>query len=212
MRCCRRRPAAGDLWETYRQAWHDVGPGSTTPAPPYLTVVAAVAFFLLGKAPAAVTFLLLLGIPLAGASAYVAMRGLIPGKAIRVWASAAYALLPAMTGAVASGRIGTTILAIVLPFTIRSLVRIGGPHGTLRRSAGTAILVAIVLSVSPALWIVLVIAGGRCCRASRAQRRVDGPGRARPARRSHFSHRSCCSCRGRPTCSPTPRSCCSSRG
>ena len=60
-------------------------------------------------------FLLLLGIPLAGASAYVALRGLVPSKAIRVWAAAAYALLPAMTGAVASGRVGTTILAIFLP-------------------------------------------------------------------------------------------------
>ncbi len=152
-------PGGGDLWETYRQAWHDVGPGSTTPAPPYLTVIAAVAFVLLGKAPAAVTFLLLLGIPLAGASAYVALRGLVPGKAIRVWAAAAYALLPAMTGAVASGRIGTTILAIVLPFTLRSLVRVSGPNGTLRRSAGTAILVAVVLSVSPAMWIVLLVGG-----------------------------------------------------
>ena len=175
-------PGGGDLWETYRQAWHDVGPGSTTPAPPYLTVVAAVAFFLLGKAPAAVTFLLLLGIPAAGASAYVAMRGLIPGKAIRVWASAAYALLPAMTGAVASGRIGTTILAIALPFTIRSLVRIGGPNGTLRRSAGTAILVAIVLTVSPALWIVLVIAGVAAAVHLRPQRCRDGQGSARPPR------------------------------
>ena len=94
-------PGGGDLWETYRQAWHDVGPGSTTPAPPYLAVIAAVAFVLLGKAPAAVTVLLLLGIPLAGWSAYIALRGLVPGKAIRVWAAAAYALLPAMTGAVA---------------------------------------------------------------------------------------------------------------
>lgn len=152
-------PGGGDLWETYRQAWHDVGPGSTTPAPPYLTAVAAVAFLLLGKAPAAVSVLLLLGIPLAGASAYVALRGIVPSKAIRVWASAAYALLPAMTGAVASGRIGTTILAIVLPFAVRSLVRISAPTGTLRRSAGTAILVAVVLSVAPAIWIVLVIAG-----------------------------------------------------
>lgn len=151
-------PGAEDLWQTYRQAWHDVGPGSTTPAPPYLTVVAALAFLLLGKAPAAVTVLLLLGIPLAGAAAYVTLRGLVPGKAIRVWASAAYALLPAMTGAVASGRLGTTILAIALPFALRSLVRISGPQGTLRRSAGTAILVAIVLSVAPAIWIVLVVA------------------------------------------------------
>jgi hypothetical protein len=64
-----------------------------------------------------------------------------------------------MTGAVASGRIGTTIAAIVLPFALRSLVRICMPAGTLRRAAGTAILVAVVLSVAPVLWIVLVLAG-----------------------------------------------------
>lgn len=152
-------PGSSDLWETYRQAWHDVGPGSTTPAPPYLVVIAWVAVLLLGKAPAAVTLLLLLGIPLAGWSAYLALRGLVPSKLIRVWAGAAYALLPAMTGAVASGRIGTTMVAVILPFAIRSLVRISGPGGTLRRSAGTALLVAVVLSVSPALWLLLVVAG-----------------------------------------------------
>jgi GT2 family glycosyltransferase len=152
-------PGAGDLWQTYREAWHDVGPGSTTPSPPYLVAVTLVAFVLLGKAPVAVTVLLLLGVPLAGWAAYVALRGLVPGRAIRFWAAAAYALLPAMTGAVASGRIGTTIAAVILPFALRSLVRISGPGGTLRRSAGTAILVAVVLSVAPALWLVLVVAG-----------------------------------------------------
>ncbi len=148
----------GDLWETYRQAWHDVGPGSTTPAPPYLLPLAALAFVALGKAPVAVTLVLLLGIPAAGWSAYIALKGLVPGRTIRVWAAAAYALLPAMTGAVASGRIGTTMAAIVLPFALRSLVRTAGTHGTLRRSAGTAILVAVLMSVSPALWLVLLIA------------------------------------------------------
>ncbi len=150
---------ASDVWESYRQAWHDVGPGSTTPAAPYLTVIAAVALVLLGKAPLAVTVLLLLGIPIAGWSAYIALRGFVPSKPIRAWAGAAYALLPAMTGAVAAGRIGTTIAAIVLPFAIRSLMRIARPSGTLRRSAGTAMLVAIVLSVAPALWLVLLVAG-----------------------------------------------------
>ena len=150
---------AGDLWQTYRQAWHDVGPGSTTPAPPYLVAIAAVAFFLLGKAPVAVTVLLLLGIPLAGWAAYVTLRGLVPSRAIRLWAAAAYALLPAMTGAVAGGRIGTTMAAVALPFALRSLVRITAPTGTLRRAAGTAMLVAIVLSVAPGLWLVLLVAG-----------------------------------------------------
>jgi GT2 family glycosyltransferase len=149
-------PGAGDLSEAYRQAWHDVGPGSTVPAPPYLMAIAATAFFLLGKAPLAVTLLLLLGIPIAGWSAFYALRGLVSSTWFRVWAGLAYAMLPAMTGAVASGRIGTTMVAIVLPFVIRSLVRIWQSQGTVRRSAGTALLVAIVLSVAPSLWIVLV--------------------------------------------------------
>lgn len=152
-------PGSSDLWETYRQAWHDVGPGSTTPAPPYLAIVSALAFLLLGKAPLAVTVLLLLGIPIAGWSAYFALRGLVPSMTIRLWAGAAYALLPAMTGAVSSGRIGTTMAAVVLPFALRSLVRIAQPGGTLRRAAGTALLVAVLLSVAPSLWIVLVVAG-----------------------------------------------------
>ncbi len=147
-----------DLWETYRQAWHDVGPGSTTPAPPYLMGIAAVAALLLGKAPVAVSVLLLLGIPLAGVSAYLALRGLVPNQGIRVWAAATYALLPALTGATAAGRIGTTMLAIVLPFVLRSLARIGGPNGTIRRAAGTAILVAVVIAVAPAVWIIIIVA------------------------------------------------------
>lgn len=150
-------PGAGDLWEVYRQAWHDVGPGSTTNAPPYLALVSALAFLLLGKAPAAVTMVMLLGIPIAGWSAYFSLRGLVSNRVIRAWAGAAYALLPAVTGAVAGGRIGTMIAAIALPFAIRSIVKICGPTGTWRRAAGTALLMAIVLSATPALWLVLLI-------------------------------------------------------
>ncbi len=148
-----------DLWQSYLQAWHDVGPGSTVPSAPYLMVITALAFILLGKAPVAVTVMLLLGIPLAGLAAYVTLRGLVPRTGIRFWAAAAYALLPAITGAIGSGRIGTTILAVALPFALRSLVRISGPRGTYRRAAGTAILVAIVLSVAPAIWVLLLLAG-----------------------------------------------------
>jgi GT2 family glycosyltransferase len=151
-------PGASDIAEIYRQAWHDVGPGSTTPAPPYLMIVATVALLLLGKAPVAVSVLLLLAMPMAGWSAYFSLRGLVSSRWFRVWAGVAYALLPAMTGAVASGRIGTTIAAIILPFAIRSLVRIWQTHGTIRRSASTAVIVAALLSVAPALWLVLLVA------------------------------------------------------
>lgn len=167
---------AADLWETYLRSWHDVGAGSTTPSPPYLTVLAALAFLLLGKAPAAVSVALLLGIPLAGLAAYVTMKGLVPQPGIRAWAAAAYALLPAMTGAVSSGRIGTTILAIALPFALRSLVRISSPRGTYRRAAGTALLLAIVMSVAPGVWAMLLV--GVALGAVWLVRRPDGPGTA----------------------------------
>ena len=150
---------AADLWETYSQAWHDVGPGSTVPSSPYLMVVLAAAMVLFGKAPVAVTVLLLLGIPLAALSAYFSLRGLIPSNPIRMWAGATYALLPAMTGAVASGRIGLTIAAIALPIALRSLVRTAGRNGTARRSAGTALIVAVVLCTTPAVWLIMVAGG-----------------------------------------------------
>lgn len=151
-------PGASDLWSTYVEAWHDVGPGSTTPSPPYLIVLAVLATVLLGKAPWAIAVVLMLAVPLAGWSAYIASRDMVPSKITRAWMAAAYALLPAMTGAVASGRIGTTIAAITLPFAIRSLWRLTTPRGSLRRAAGTALIISIVLAAVPAMWIVLVAA------------------------------------------------------
>ncbi len=149
---------ASDLWQSYIEAWHDVGPGSTTPSAPYLVVLAALATVLLGKSAWAIAVVLMLVIPIAGWSAYIASRDMIPSKITRAWMAAAYALLPAMTGAIASGRIGTTIASIALPFAIRSLWRLTTPRGSLRRAAGTAILMSIVLATVPALWLVLALA------------------------------------------------------
>lgn len=149
---------ASDLWETYIEAWHDVGPGSTTPSPPYVMVLAVLATVLLGKAPWAISVVLLLAVPIAGWSAYIASRDMVPSKITRAWMGAAYALLPAMTGAVATGRIGTTMASIALPFAIRSLWRLTTPRGSLRRAAGTALLISIVLATTPAMWVVLVVA------------------------------------------------------
>ncbi len=84
---------AGDVWDSYTQAWHDVMTGSSTPSSPYLMIVFAVSAILLGKAPLAVSVLLLLSIPLAGWSAYFVLRGVIKTRAIRVLGR--YCLRPA---------------------------------------------------------------------------------------------------------------------
>lgn len=148
---------AGDLWAQYTQAWHDVGPGSSVPAAPYLVLIWAVAVVLLGKAWLAVNVLLLLAIPLAGWAAYFTLRGVVRSRWLRVWAAVAYALLPAITGAMSSGRLGTAMAAILLPFVARSFVRISRAQGTFRRAAGTALLLAALISCVPAAWPIAAI-------------------------------------------------------
>lgn len=152
-------PGASDLWSTYFRVWHDVGPGSSTPSAPYLIVVATVATVLFGNADWAINTLVLLAVPIAGWSAYFTSRGMITSKFTRAWMAATYALLPAMTGAVEQGRLGTAITAIALPFAIRSGVRLARRTGTLRRAAGTALLMSIILAATPAVWVIGAIAG-----------------------------------------------------
>lgn len=148
---------ASDLWSFYLQGWHNVGPGSVSDSPPYLAVIAMLSTVMFGKASAAVTLILLLAIPLAGWAAYYASRDLIPSKAIRFWGAATYALLPAMTGALAQGRLGTSFAAFLLPFALRSGVRLFTPGSTKRRAAGSALLLALLLAFAPALWLILLI-------------------------------------------------------
>lgn len=150
-------PGVGDLWGLYQQGWHNVGPGSATPAPPYLMVLAAVAVPLLGKPGVAVTLLMVLAMPLAGLAMWWGLRGVIATSWARLWAAAAYATLPVLTGAISAGRIGTCIAAFVLPFAARSFVRIARPTGTLRRAAGSALLLSVLLAVAPLIWLVALV-------------------------------------------------------
>ncbi|MGO4757191.1 family 2 glycosyl transferase, partial [Streptomyces sp. 2MCAF27] len=96
-----------DLWARYLDGWHPVGTGGTQSAPPYLAVLASVATLFLGSTGFTLTLLLVASVPLAGFTAYFASRPLVESRLLRAWGSVAYAFLPAATGALASGRLGT---------------------------------------------------------------------------------------------------------
>ncbi|MBQ0987213.1 glycosyltransferase family 2 protein [Streptomyces sp. F63] len=122
-------PAPADasaLWDRYLSAWQPVGTGGTEAAPPYLAVIAALSTLLLGSTGAALTLLLVCSVPLAGLSAYFASRPLVGSRLLRAWAAVAYAFLPAATGALAGGRLGTAVLAVLLPLMARAAVAAGG--------------------------------------------------------------------------------------
>ena len=79
---------ASGLWHEYLQGFHPVGIGSGSSAPPYLAVIAALATVLGGKPWLAVDVILLGCVPLAGISAFLAVRRVTRSTPVRVWAAA----------------------------------------------------------------------------------------------------------------------------
>ena len=133
--------AASGLWRTYLATWHPVGLGSDTSAPPYLAVLALLSNALLGNAERAVDLLLLGAVPLAGLSAYAALRRLTASVPLRLWGAVTYALLPPLLAAVATGRLGTVVVAVLLPLLVLVLLaraQRGGRSPGLAGRAGPA--------------------------------------------------------------------------
>ncbi|MFE7665663.1 glycosyltransferase family 2 protein [Streptomyces celluloflavus] len=156
---------ASELWSSYLDNWHAVGTGDTAAAPPYLALLALVATACFGSTGFAVTLLLVCSVPLAGLTAYFASRPLVASRLLRAWGSVAYAFLPAVAGALAGGRLGTAVLAVLLPLMARAAVAAGG----LRLAPGTrpgwratwayALLVTVTTAFTPVVWPLAVALG-----------------------------------------------------
>ncbi|MFJ3925389.1 glycosyltransferase [Streptomyces sp. NPDC090022] len=156
-------PGSGSaLWHAYTDDWHPVGTGSTAGAPPYLAVLGALATLLLGSTETALTLLLLCSVPLAGLTAYLASRPLVESRLLRAWAAVAYAFLPAVTGALAGGRLGTAVLAVLLPLIARAAVRAhgsGGERGSWRALWTYTLLLTLATAFTPVVWPLAAVLG-----------------------------------------------------
>ncbi|MFD9006290.1 glycosyltransferase family 2 protein [Streptomyces sp. NPDC059582] len=156
---------ASELWSRYLDSWHPVGAGGTPSAPPYLAIMAALASILLGSTGLAVTVLLIGAVPLAGFTAYFASRPLVESRLLRAWAAVVYAFLPAATGALAGGRIGTAVLAVLLPLIARAgiaaggLTRASGARGSWRATWAYALLLTLTTAFTPIVWPIALVLG-----------------------------------------------------
>ncbi|MFE6223240.1 glycosyltransferase [Streptomyces sp. NPDC057854] len=151
------------LWGSYADAWHTLGTGGTQTAPPYLGILAALSALFLGSTSTALTVLLVCSVPLAGLTAYFAARGLVGSRLLLAWGAVAYAFLPAATGALATGRLGTAILAILLPLMARAAVAAHGFHrpdrGSWRATWTYALLLTVTTAFTPVVWPLAVLLG-----------------------------------------------------
>ncbi|MFE6360841.1 glycosyltransferase [Streptomyces sp. NPDC057806] len=168
---------SAELWSHYLDSWHPVGTGGTASAPPYLALVAMLASVLFGSTGLAVTLLLVCSVPLAGLTAYFASRPLVESRLLRAWAAVAYAFLPAATGALAGGRIGTAVLAVLLPLAARAgiaasgLANSSGARGSWRATWAYALLLTVTTAFTPIVWPIALLLGV----ALLAVRRTDIP-------------------------------------
>src|SRR5690606_26220393 len=121
--------------------------------------VAAVSTLLLGSTGLTLTLLLVCSVPLAGASAYFASRPLVESRLVRAWGSVTYAFLPAATGALAGGRIGTALLAVVLPLLARAGLAASGLLGRASWRAVWAygLLLTLTTAFTPVVWPVALV-------------------------------------------------------
>ncbi len=153
---------AGDLWSAYLNGWHTVSFGSPNDAPPYLAVLALLATVLLGHASLAVSALILGCVPLAGLTAYVAAGRLVASRLLRVWAALAYALLPAATGAVSGGRLGSVVAIVLLPLLGIGTASALGGHGRsspTRAAWATGFGLAVASAFVPFAWVLMAAVG-----------------------------------------------------
>ncbi|MGW4701306.1 glycosyltransferase family 2 protein [Streptomyces sp. NPDC004285] len=151
------------LWSRYADSWHALGTGGTQTAPPYLAVLAVLSALFLGSTSTALTLLLVCSVPLAGFTAYFAARGIVESRLLRAWGAVAYAFLPAATGALAAGRLGTAVLAILLPLIARAAVSAHGfnrpDRGSWRATWAYAFLLTFATAFTPVVWPLAVLLG-----------------------------------------------------
>ncbi|WP_329132531.1 glycosyltransferase [Streptomyces sp. NBC_01476] len=161
-------PGASDLWAAFTGSWHPLGTGGTQSAPPYIAVLALFSTVLFGSTGLTLTLFLVASVPLAGIAAYFASRPLVESRLLRAWASVAYAFLPAVTGALAAGRLGTAVLAILLPLMARAAVSTAGlqlSDGAIERGArpswraawALALMLTFTTAFTPVTWPIALL-------------------------------------------------------
>ncbi|WP_017793163.1 glycosyltransferase [Leucobacter salsicius] len=129
------------------------------PADPFTWVLAVLGTLTFWNPSHAVVLLLIVAIPLAALGAWIWAAGLTESRSGRALISLGFALSPVVLGAIASGRLPSLVLAIVLPWLLLAASRSRESWSW----AGTASLLAgVALASAPALIpaaAVMLVAG-----------------------------------------------------
>lgn len=125
-------PSMTAIWQNASSWWVGLGAGFTGHGDPFdyvLWLLAAAGF---GNGSAAVLWLTLLALPLAGLGAWTAAGALTQRPLVRFWAALAWASVPALQIALGSGRLGALLAHLLMPWVVLGMLRAVGAAGTRR--------------------------------------------------------------------------------
>ena len=183
--------AAGDWWNLHVSSWHPIGQGTDVPAPAYVLPLAALATLLLGSPGAAISFLLVLAVPLSFWGAWRFLR--VVGRLVDpngfptlllAWGATTYSLVPVVSGAWGEGRFGVVAVAVLLPFLAHAALGFADPEATRRWRAAwrSALFFALGAAFAPVVFwfclglaLVVVGAGFAISPRSMRDRSIWGP-------------------------------------
>ena len=107
---------ARDLWRMYFESWHQIGMGTDQGAPAWIAVVALGSTILFGKASLFISLLFFFAPLIFMLASYRLFSKLTSHNWLRVVSSFLYAISPVAIASVNSGRIGTVVTLILLPY------------------------------------------------------------------------------------------------
>ena len=134
------RASAGTLWSAWTDGWTGAGLGGPDPVGPHAPLLALPTWLVdhlpllpspTSPAGFVVGLVVLLGMPLAAASAFIAFRTMVPSRPVRGLAAFAWATTGVAAASVAQGRLGAVVALVLLPFLASGLWLVGDPalHG-----------------------------------------------------------------------------------
>jgi GT2 family glycosyltransferase len=154
------------LWHTYRDAWSGAGWGGPADTGPGTGVLAALVwlgerlpYVADGRSPASVVlaWLLLLGMPLATGTAYLASRVIPAAGWLRAVVALAWGTGGVALAALSSGRVTVLLAQILLPLVAAGVVRSVAANATFTAAAATGLGAAILAALVPLFLVVIVV-------------------------------------------------------
>jgi hypothetical protein len=146
------------LWRSYIESWHQVGMGSSAPTPPWVALLSLLSILFFGKPAVLITSLIFLAPALMAVSAYKFLKLVTTNAWLRVSASMLYAISPVAIASVNTGRLGTLILLILLPWIVASIPNLDNfERISWRRIFGVALLLSIAISFTLMVWLALLV-------------------------------------------------------